>query len=157
MKTTRVVLADDHLLVRTCLRQLLQDAPDIEVVGEAGNGLEAIQVVKQLNPDVLLLDMEMPVMDGVAVASNLQTSQPEVRILALSAYDDRQYVVELFAHGAAGYLTKDEAAECVIDAIRKVAQGETGWISQRARESLALSTKKDKERRRPYSSNRPEM
>jgi DNA-binding NarL/FixJ family response regulator len=143
MKTTRVVLADDHRLVRTCLRQLLQEAPDIEVVGEAGNGIEAIQTVTQLNPDVLLLDMEMPIMHGVEVAQNLRITQPNVRILALSAYDDRQYVLELLDQGAAGYLTKDEAAECVLDAIRKVAQGQTGWLSQRAKDSLMRGSPKE--------------
>jgi DNA-binding NarL/FixJ family response regulator len=119
MKTTRVVLADDHLVVRTCLKQALEKVPGIEVVGEASNGVEAIHIVNQFAPDVLLLDMEMPVLNGVEVARELYASNSPVRILALSAYDDPYYKNELLSNGAAGYLTKDEALDCVVEAIYK--------------------------------------
>ena len=130
MRTTRVVLADDHVVVRSCIREILQKAPGIEVVGEASNGVEAIHIVNHLAPDILLLDMEMPVLNGVEVARELNATQSPVHILALSAYDDPQYILELFANGASGYLTKDEAPERILDAIRCVSAGETGWVSK---------------------------
>lgn len=132
MKVTRVVLADDHPMVRSCIRQILQGAPDIEVVDEASNGVEAIYSVNRYSPDILLLDMEMPVLDGVSVARELFAAQSPVRVLAVSAYDDRHYIMELLANGAVGYITKDEAAEQVLEAVRSVARGEERWISERA-------------------------
>ena len=132
MNITRVVLADDHTVVRTYIRKILQKAPDIEVVGEASNGVEAIHAVNQTAPDILLLDMEMPVLNGVEVARELHAARSPVRVLALSAYDDRQYILELLNNGAAGYLTKDEAPEYIVEAIHRVARGEKGWIGQRA-------------------------
>lgn len=128
MKTTRVVLADDHAVVRASLRRLLEKAPEIEVVGEACNGVEAIHSVNRLEPDVLLLDMEMPVLNGVEVARELHAAQSPVRVLALSAYNDSEYINELLKNGAAGYLTKDTAWTNIVDAIRRVARGEKGWI-----------------------------
>ena len=132
MNITRVVLADDHTVVRTYIRKILQKAPDIEVVGEASNGVEAIHAVNQTAPDILLLDMEMPVLNGVEVARELHAARSPVRVLALSAYNDRQYILELLNNGAAGYLTKDEAPEYIVEAIHRVARGEKGWIGQRA-------------------------
>jgi DNA-binding NarL/FixJ family response regulator len=132
METTKIVLADDHVMVRKYIRQILQREPDLEVVGEASNGVEAIYTVNLYAPDILLLDMEMPVLDGVSVARELHAAKSPVRILALSAYDDRHYIRELLANGAAGYITKDEAPDCILDAIRSVARGETSWISERA-------------------------
>jgi two-component system, NarL family, response regulator DegU len=102
------------------------------VVGEASNGAEAIDLVNELNPDVLILDMEMPVMDGVEVARRLQANKSPVRVLVLSAYDDRQYILEMLNMGASGYLIKDEAPEVIVDAVQGVAQGEKGWISRKA-------------------------
>jgi len=131
MKDIRVVLADDHAMVRTSIRHLLSKAPGIQVVGEASNGEEAIRTVNCLEPDVLLLDMEMPVLSGVQVARRLQATHSPVRILVLSAYDDKQYIREVLNNGAAGYLTKDEAAETVVEAIRSIANGGAGWFSKR--------------------------
>lgn len=136
MKTIRIVLVDDHTLVRAQTRRLLQRLPEIEVVGEASNGVEAIHLVNQLAPDILLLDIEMPILNGVEVARELCAVNSPVRILALSAYDDQQYVNEMLANGAAGYLTKDEAPQYIVEAIRRVAQGEHGWFSQRAAAQL---------------------
>ncbi len=89
-------------------------------------------MVSDLTPDVLLLDMEMPGMSGVDVAKQLKSLRSEVRVLALSAYDDGQYVRNLLANGAAGYITKEEAPEMIIEAVRGVARGEEGWLSRRA-------------------------
>jgi DNA-binding NarL/FixJ family response regulator len=132
MTKIRVLLADDHPIVRRGIRSLLQTAPDIEVVAEAKSGQEALSMVSDLTPDVLLLDMEMPGMSGVDVAKQLKSLRSEVRVLALSAYDDGQYVRNLRANGAAGYITKEEAPEMIIEAVRGVARGEEGWLSRRA-------------------------
>ena len=125
MKTTRVVLADDHPIVRASIRRLLEKADDIEVVGEAGDGIETIRLVEELAPDVLLLDVEMPGMKGFEVARRLQAAGTPVRILALSAYDDKQYILAMLASGATGYLTKAEAPQTIIHAVREAAKGRT--------------------------------
>lgn len=140
MENTRVILADDHAIVRAGIRHILQRTPDIQVMGEASTGTEAIQLVNQLVPDVLLLDIEMPGLNGIEVARKLNATNLPVRILVLSTYDDRQYITEILSHGAAGYLTKDEAPESIVEAIRSIARGEKGWVSERVRTKLKART-----------------
>jgi DNA-binding NarL/FixJ family response regulator len=142
-KEIRVILADDHPVVRTGIRTLLQQAEDIVVVAETGNGSEVFKLVEQLAPDVLLLDMEMPGLSGVEVAMRLKEEGAVVRVLALSAYDDEEYIRNLLVHGAAGYLTKEEAIEIIIDAVRGVARGEQGWFSRRAIAQLSALTRQE--------------
>ncbi len=141
MKIIRTLLIDDHPIVRSGIRMLLQQAEDIQVVGEADNGLNAVELVKQLQPDVLLLDVEMPGKSGMEVAAELRAANLPVRILALSAYDDEQYIVSLLMNGAAGYLTKEEALDTIIEAVRGVARGEEGWLSRRAAARIAQATR----------------
>ncbi len=129
---TRVVLADDHPKVRAGIRSLLEKTPDIVVIGEASDGIEALNLVERLSPDVLLLDMEMPRMSGSQVASILQEGASPVNILALSAYDDKQYISTMLNNGASGYITKEEVPDILIKAIRGVVKGERGWFSKRA-------------------------
>jgi DNA-binding NarL/FixJ family response regulator len=136
-KPTRVILADDHATVRAGVRTILNHADDIEVVGEASNGVEAIQLVHQLEPDVLLLDMEMPLLNGIEVARQLNAENSPVRILALSAFDDRNYIQGVMENGAAGYLTKEEVPEFIVKAVRSVARGEKGWFSRRVARQMA--------------------
>jgi DNA-binding NarL/FixJ family response regulator len=140
MTKTRVVLVDDHPIVRAGIRNLVEKAPDIEVVGEASNGAEALRLAQELTPDVLLLDMEMPGLKGVEVAQQLKQAGSSVHILALSAYDDSQYILSLLATGAAGYLTKDEVPETIIEAVRGVSRGEQGWVSRRVAAKMAAWT-----------------
>lgn len=140
-KEIRVILADDHPVVRTGIRTLLQQADDIVVVAETGNGSEVFKLVEELAPDVLLLDMEMPGLSGVEVAMRLKEQRAPVRVLALSAYDDEEYIRNLLLHGAAGYLTKEEAIEIIIDAVRGVSRGEQGWFSRRATAKLSALTR----------------
>jgi DNA-binding NarL/FixJ family response regulator len=140
MAQIRVLLADDHPVVRTGICALLEKAPDITVVAQAESGAEVLHLVEEMAPDILLLDMEMPDATGVEVARQLKARKSLVHVLALSAYDDAQYVQNLLANGAAGYLTKEEAPEMIVDAIRGIARGEKGWISRRAVAKMAAWT-----------------
>ncbi len=141
MNIIRALLIDDHPIVRSGIRMLLEQAPDIQVVGEADNGANAVELVKQLQPDVLLLDVEIPGKSGMEVAAELREANLPVRILALSAYDDEQYIVSLLTNGAAGYLTKEEALDTIVEAVRGVARGEEGWLSRRAAARIAQATR----------------
>jgi len=138
----RVVLVDDHPVVRSGIRHLLEKTSDIVVVGESGEGSEAMRLIDELAPDIVLLDMEMPGQTGVEIARGLQAAGSLVRILAISAYDDEHYIIALLASGAAGYLTKDEAMEKIDEAVRGIARGEEGWLSRRAAARVAAWTRK---------------
>jgi len=131
MNKVRVVLADDHPITREGVKKILIKTSDIEVIGEAESGEKALQLANELSPDVLLLDMEMPDMKGLEVARKLKEARSPVRILALSSYDDKQYIFGLLAAGACGYLTKEEVPSTIVDALRGVARGEQGWVSRR--------------------------
>lgn len=141
--TIRVILIDDHPVVRSGIRNMLEEAADIVVEGEAGDGEEALRLVEELSPDVLLLDMEMPGLSGVDVAKKLQETGSSVKVLALSAYDDEHYIRGLLSNGAAGYLTKEEAMDTIVEAVRGIANGEEGWLSRRAAASMAAWTRSD--------------
>ena len=138
MTNIRVVIADDHPVARAGIRKFLEKEPDIQVVAEASSGEEAIELVGELSPDVLLLDMELPGMRGTEVARKLQEIKSPVRVLALSTYDNRQYILGLLASGAAGYLIKEEVPETIIQAVRGVARGEQGWVSRRVAAKMTV-------------------
>lgn len=140
MSIIRVILADDHPVVRTGIRTLLEQTADIEVVAETGNGSEVIELVNRYDPHVLLLDMEMPGQSGIEIAQLLEKKAGRIRILALSAHDDEHYIQGILAHGAAGYLTKEDANAHIVQAVRGVAHGETGWFSRRALAQLRTMT-----------------
>lgn len=134
---TRVVLAEDHVQVRAGIRQLLERYEDIQVVGEASNGIQAVEMVDELCPDVLVLDVEMPVMGGGQVAEELRRTEKDVSILVLSAHDDVQYILSMFEQGVSGYIVKEEAPEALVAAIRDIAGGNNNWISSRISEQLS--------------------
>ena len=119
----RVLVCDDHLIVRQGIRQLLADAPGIEVHAEAANGPEALHHVRAGGVDVVLLDIAMPQRDGLDVLRQLRTEAPQLPVLMLSTYPDRQYAVRSLKLGASGYLNKSADAEQMVDAIRRVARG----------------------------------
>lgn len=121
----RVVLADDHAVVREGLRALVDACEGIRVVGEASDGAEAVRRACELRPDVLVLDLSMPGMDGASATEAVQRECPEVRVIALTAHDDRAYLTRLLAAGAAGYVLKRGAADELVRAIRAVAGGAT--------------------------------
>jgi DNA-binding NarL/FixJ family response regulator len=125
----RVVISEDHPHVRSKIRSLLSTVPDICIVGEASNGYEAVQLTEETAPDVLLLDIEMPNMNGLLVAKVLKANQSDVKVLVLSAYNDRVWIENVLSHGVVGYLLKDDAPTLLIRAIRGVAEGQTGWFS----------------------------
>ncbi|MET1412819.1 response regulator transcription factor [Roseibium sp. HPY-6] len=119
----RVLLADDHELVRDGIRARLQKVPELEVVGEATNGREAVLMTRTLNPDVLLMDVSMPVMNGLEAAMEIRKTQPDVAVLILSVYDTPEYVRGVVQAGARGYILKDISAQEMINAISSVASG----------------------------------
>ncbi len=121
----RIILADDQALFREALRMLISSQPDLEVVGEAGNGQEAIKLADSFRPNVVLMDLQMPVMDGVAATRQLHTEQPDCRVIALTTFDSDEYVFECLRAGAVGYLLKDAPSENLFAAIRAAARGES--------------------------------
>jgi DNA-binding NarL/FixJ family response regulator len=134
----RVVIADDHTIVREGLKQLLGAAADLEVVGEARDGHEALKIVRETELDVLLLDLSMPGKGGMELIKQVRDEKPKVRIVVLSMHAERQYAVRAIRTGASGYLTKDSATTQLVAAIRKVAGG-GAFISAEVAEQLALS------------------
>ena len=134
----RIVLADDHTIVREGLKQLLATGGGFEVVGEAENGHEALQRERELEFDVLLLDMSMPGKSGIELIKLVRAEKPKLRILVLSMHEEHQYAVRAIRAGASGYITKDSASRQLVAALRKVAAG-GAFISSEVAEQLALS------------------
>lgn len=128
-KPIRVLIIDDHPVVREGLKNLLLTAKDMVIVGEGSNGSEAIDLVVTKNPDILLLDMELPDQRGDLVMHQIHDMQPDMKVLAVSSYSDRDYIIGMMEHGAAGYITKDEAPTMLIDAIRNIIYQGGGWFS----------------------------
>jgi DNA-binding NarL/FixJ family response regulator len=125
MDRIRVILAEDHVLVREGTRELLDREQDIEVVAEAGDGEEAVRLTDAYHPDVVAMDIAMPVLNGVEATRRIKATNPATAVLVLSAYDDDQYVYALLEAGAAGYLLKDVSASALVHAIRAVHAGES--------------------------------
>jgi DNA-binding NarL/FixJ family response regulator len=120
----RVIIAEDHAVVREGTRQLLENESDMEVVGAAATGAEAVALVERVHPDVAIMDISMPEMGGIEATERIKASRPSTAVLILTAYDDDQYVFALLAAGAAGYLLKDVPSTEVVRAIRAVHAGE---------------------------------
>jgi DNA-binding NarL/FixJ family response regulator len=123
-QVVKVVIADDHPLIRMGLCKLFEGKADIQVVGDAANGQEAIRLVEELQPDVLILDLQMPVMDGIQVLDYLKKSGAKVRTLVVSAFYDPPYTIEIFTHGAWAYYLKEEAPTSIVEAVRQAARGD---------------------------------
>jgi DNA-binding NarL/FixJ family response regulator len=124
MPPIRVLIADDHRLFRQGLRQICETVGHLEVVGEAENGEEAVELARRLNPDVVLMDIRMPVRDGVEATRLITESVPSARIIILTMYRQDQYVFEAIKAGARGYLLKDIDEQELVDAVRAVHRGE---------------------------------
>ncbi len=133
MEKIKVVLADDHIVVRSGIKNLLENEGDVEVIGEASNGEEALKVVKELQPDLLIIDIRMPVMNGLEATKMLTQSTSTTKALILSMHDDEDYILQSIESGASGYLLKDTSKEEFIKAIKTIHQGGkyfSGDISQ---------------------------
>jgi len=133
----RILIADDHNLIREGLKQILSAAPDLVVVGEAADGTGVMQRVRELNCDVLVLDLSMPGRSGTELIRQVRAERPNLRILVLSMHEEHQYAVRALKSGASGYLTKDCASVDLVSAIRKVAGG-GAFISATVAEQLAM-------------------
>lgn len=120
---TRIVLCDDHQIIREGLRSLLEGQSDLRVVGEAINGLDAIKLVRDKNPDLVILDIAMPEMNGIAAARRISADHPKVKIIGLSMHSDRHFVTEMLSAGASGYMLKDSAFNELTGAIRTIMAG----------------------------------
>ncbi len=134
----RVFVADDHAVVRRGVLQILGEAPDMVAAGEASTGREVLQAVRKHDYDVLVLDIAMPDVNGLEVLNQLRTLKPDLRILILSMYPERQYALRALKAGAAGYLTKESAPDELVAAIRKVAQGGK-YVTQSLAERLVAA------------------
>lgn len=132
----RVLLADDHSIVRAGLRRLIEESGDIAVIAEAADGQEAIQQAYNTSPDVAVIDISMPGMDGLEVVSQLHSYDPKLPILILTMHEEEQYVVRAIGVGAMGYVTKRSAPEALVKAIHKVHAGGR-FLSDTAAEALA--------------------
>jgi DNA-binding NarL/FixJ family response regulator len=137
---TRVLLADDHKIVRDGLKRILAATPDLQLAGEAADGDELIRLAKSGDYDVAVVDMSMPGLSGVALIKRLKSEKPKLRILVLSMHGESQYAVRVLKAGASGYLNKDSAAEQLVSAIRKIAAGGV-HIGEAAAASLVASEK----------------
>ncbi len=138
-----IVLADDHHIVRQGLRRLLDMEQDLAVVAEAGNGIDAVHIVEELRPDILIVDMEMPGLHGLVVTQLVRQRVPKTQVVVLSMHADEGYVLEALRHGALGYVLKDADAGDLLEAIHHAAMGRrylSAPLSERAIDAYARST-----------------
>jgi len=145
MSDIRVLIVDDHPIICKGIRDLLNPAVGIIVAGEAHTGEEALQKIEELKPDVVLLDMKLPDMNGVDIIKKAYKMGSNARILGLSSYNDREFISQLLTYGASGYLLKDEVPEEIIQAVRGVAHGEVGWVSRKVAALLSQILLKEQE------------
>ena len=154
-----ILIADDHVLVREGTRRLLEAEPDLRVIAEAGDGAAAVSETQRLSPDVVIMDVAMPGMNGIEATRQIKARMPQVAVLALTAHDDMQYVIRLLDAGAAGFLLKDVRGRELVDAVRAVHRGETTLqpaIAARA-QKLAAERRTVSEERPPLSEREMEV
>lgn len=135
VKKIRILLADDHAVVRQGFRRILETQPDMEIVGEASNGREAVQLAAELKPDLVVMDVAMPELNGIEATRRLSEASGRTRVLALSMHKDAVYVREILRAGARGYLLKDAFDSDLVSAVRAVARGE-GYLSPAVSEAV---------------------
>jgi DNA-binding NarL/FixJ family response regulator len=130
-----ILIADDHIILREGLRGLLEKEPDFSIVAEAGNGVDAVRLAGELQPDVIVMDIAMPEMNGMEATRRIIKANSSIKVLALSMESDRRFIVEVLESGACGYVLKDASFKQLADAIRTVAAGET-YFSPRINELI---------------------
>ena len=150
---TRLAIVDDHQLAREGLRDMLADAPDLEVVGEAANGREALLLCSRLRPDLVLMDVRMPEMDGLAATREIKQRYPEVSVMMVTMHENPDYLLEALKAGAAGYVLKDAPRREVISAVRRVREGESSLDPELAARLLRRLAVEGGERRGTHSAN----
>jgi NarL family two-component system response regulator YdfI len=148
LRPIRILVADDHLIIRQGLRLILETAEDLELVGEATDGAEALRLCGQLNPDVVLMDLRMPGMDGLTAIEHLRSEQPEVAVVILTTFNEDELMLRGLRAGAKGYLLKDTGREALFAAIRAAARGET-LLQAAVMEKLLLKLSPASESRSP--------
>jgi two-component system response regulator NreC len=137
MQKARVLLVDDHAILREGIKALLEKQENIEVVAEAANGREAISKVAQFHPDVVILDISMPLMDGLEATRQIKRESPDVKILVLTMHDDEEYFLQLLRAGASGYVTKKAVSRELLSAIEAVHRGESFFCPSMAKSLLS--------------------
>ena len=137
MKKLRILLADDHKIVREGLRLLINSQPDMQVVGEAANGREVLVKARELKPDVVVMDLSMPELNGLQATERLKIERPEMKVVALTAHEDEAYLRQLCKVGAAGYVLKRSAGDELVKAISEVAKGGVHYEASLASKALA--------------------
>ncbi|MGD9331446.1 MAG: response regulator transcription factor [Desulfobacterales bacterium] len=147
----KVLLSDDHSIVREGLRRIVEESEDMEVVAEAADGREALQQVHKRAPDVAVVDISMPGLDGLEVVSRLKDSHPDLPVLILTMHEEAQYIVRAIEAGAMGYLTKQSAPEQLVTAIRRVHGGHR-YLTDEATEALALRIARGTRNKTPLDS-----
>jgi len=161
MSPIRILLADDHIVVREGTRQILEREPDLVVIGEANDGREAVALVSEDHPDVAIIDISMPIMNGIQATKGIKAIAPETAVLVLTAYDDDEYVFAILEAGAAAYLLKNARGSELIDAVRRVHAGESvldpGVASKVLRRMTSSDTRQTGERTRPLTGRETEV
>jgi DNA-binding NarL/FixJ family response regulator len=143
----RILITDDHHVVRRGLAFFLKTQKDIEIIGEAGNGREAVELTRTLKPDLVLMDLVMPEMDGIQATKIIKSEMPEIKIMMLTSFSDQDHVIPALEAGASGYQLKDIEPDELIDCIRKIMSGENQLHPKATSHLLAnLSNKENKER-----------
>jgi two-component system response regulator NreC len=150
MSTIKLLLADDHVMVRSALRMLLEAQEDMTIVGEAKNGREAVALTRSLRPDIVLMDVQMPEMNGIEATREIKKGGGETAVLALTMYEDEQYFFEMLKAGASGYIPKRAAPDELVAAIRTVYNGEVFLFP-----SLAAQLVKDYIEKEPVVAKEP--
>ncbi len=145
MSDIHVLIVDDHPIICKGIHDLLEPVMGIKVIGEAHNGAEALRIIEDQKPDVVLLDMKLPDINGVEIIKKAHKLGSNARILGLSSYNDREFISQLLTYGASGYLLKDELPEQIVEAVRGVAHGEVGWVSRKVAAMLSQILLKEQE------------
>src|SRR5215210_2980460 len=148
---TRLAIVDDHEIARESLQNMLSDEPDIEIVGEATNGRQALLLCSRLRPDLILMDVRMPVMDGLAATKEVKERYPETSVMMLTMHENPDYLLEALKAGAAGYVLKDAPQEEIIEAVRRVRNGESPLDSELAARLIRRLAAEGQEGRRARS------
>ncbi|MCI0708056.1 MAG: response regulator transcription factor [Ignavibacteriae bacterium] len=152
MKKIKILIADDHSLIRTGISTLLQSYEDFVVVGEATNGEEAVEMTRKVQPDVVIIDLSMPKMNGIEATKLIRERYPETRVLVLTMHENEEYIYQIFRSGAGGYVLKNSSREELYEAVRAVAKGEK-FFSTRVSEIMVEGFIKRGETQQPEVSS----